>query len=300
MTISWKTIGNVSNCVNIALVSCFAVAIFVFGEQLLEKGVLDPNWFEDGYCTAEGHSSADQMHFEAGLSMVATFVPIALLLFVNAGRVALEEKRGGTKNATADDDLEDLYTNVKYGMVGIVSHAIAHFLIWEAIRAGIFPDGDTRGIDDLKQSSVFSVVRKILPGFVMFFVPIMKSYMRHTSLPVVVLLAFVAQTSSLHLPMKYGFSCALSYFFAGFSLDQLLFVPTHKKNFAYAIYPLLTVIPSILLAWFEATSCTSSSLLVKHGHSLFDSWVGVSYSLYAGITHLYVNNTSKADVKKIV
>jgi len=181
----------------------------------------------------------------------------------------------------------------------VVCHAMGHFLMFEAIRAGVYPDGNVRGIDDLRQSTMLSVARKILPGFVLFFTPLMKSYMRNTSMPLVVLAAFVSQYGSLHSPMKYGFSFGLSSFFIGFSLDQLLALPSKEKGFAFAIYPLVTVIPSILFAWFECTSCSSSWILMKYGHSAFDSWLGVSYNMYAVITHLYLNNTSKIRVKKI-
>jgi len=289
---SWQSIGNVAHFVNIALVFCYATSIFAYGEQLHEKGVIDSRWFEEGYCRAE-QTSAGQMHFDAAFAMILTFVPIAFLLYLHSKNGSIKED----SKSRVNEDTDDLYANVKYGMVGVVSHAIGHFLIWEGIRAGVFPDGEMRGIDDLKQSSALLVVRKILPGYIFFFAPLTKSYMRHTSVPLVLLFAKFGQFASLFAPMKYSFVFGMSFFFVAFSLDKLLFVPASKKNFSYAIYPMVTVIPSILLAWFEATLCSSSMLLTNFGHSFFDSWLGVSYILYAVIAHLHLSRISKVSVK---
>ena len=295
--ISWQTIGNNAHLVNIALVCCYATCILVYGEQLKEQGIIDSRWFEEGFCRAE-LDTADQMHLNAGLAIIATFTTIALLLYRRLYVNATPLDSVGTKSVTEKNEgLDDLYANAKYGMVGVLGHALGHFLISEAIRSGFYPDGDLRGIDDLRKSSALTVARKIIPGYIFFWIPMIKSYMRHTSLFGVILVALVAQIASLFTPMKYGFAFSLSYFFTGFSLDQFLFVPASKKNFAYAVYPLVTVIPTILLAVFEATSCSSSPILMAFGHCFLDSWLGVSYNLYAGLAYFYLAKMSKPQLK---
>ncbi len=68
-------------------------------------------------------------------------------------------------------------------------------------------------------------------------------------------------------------------FFAGLSFDQLL-LPNNEKGFEYALWPILTVVPSGIFTWIEAIGCTTSPLMKDHGHVIYDVYMTTSYIFF--------------------
>ena len=283
-----RIVGNALHVLNILLISCYGTAILIFGQRLQDANrLLDQRWFEEGFC-APTDTAIDQTHLDSGLVLAMIAFPFVFVLYRSASSKEMQEQSDSVNEEEEewddddddDDEMAMVHNYVSYAMLGLLGHAAGHFLIYESIRIGIYPEGDVRGIDDLKGESIPMVLRKIVPGYIVFWTPLIKSYMQNTRWPIILLLAKVALFGSLLVPLKFGFAFAQCFFFLGLSLDQLFSVPTHKKNFAYALYPLVTVLPSNMLSWLECTSCSSSSLMTSFGHANYDVLMGSSYAIY--------------------
>ncbi len=184
---------------------------------------------------------------------------------------------------------------VMYAMLGVVGHAVGHFLISHSMTIGIYPEGGTRGIDDLKESSIALATFKILPGYLFFWVPLLKSYMQNSGWTSIFIFAAIAVAGSLMLPLRLGFAFAQCFFFLGLSIDQLCSVSRERKTFAYALYPFVTVLPSVILSMLECTRCSSSgSFWAAYGHVLYDSFMALSYPLFYALCSLYYNKKDGA------
>ena len=291
---SWKFIGNLAHCVNIVLVFCYGLSVLVYGKQLQDSGrILDERWLEEGFCKPE-NTGVEQMHLDSGLTLALISFPFIVYLYRTSRRDSLKHYDDG-------DEYSEMFAVKKFinsAMVGVIGHALGHFIILESIRVGIYPQADLTGIDDMKNDSIGLILRKLLPGYVFFWVPLISSYMQNASWVLVLLFAQVALLGSLHVPLKFGFAFAQCFFFFGLSLDQLFCVSADKKTFAFALYPLITVLPSITFSLAEATSCSSLPLMKAYGHVVYDAYMGVSYIMYYGICQKYYNKFKNEKVKE--
>lgn len=290
-------VGNTAHAINIALVLCYGITVLGYGETFQDSGILDSRWYEEGFCKPES-TSADQMHLDSGIALSIFACPLLLFSYFKA-RGLLSEGSAEKKDTVLKESATVTYHDyIRNATVGVVGHTLGHFIIMESIRFGIYPDGDTRGIDDLKKDSIWLNVVKIFPSYVLFWIPLIKSYMQNASWRLATLVAFIAVFGGLHLQLRFGFAYTQCFLFLSLSVDQLLCVPTKKKDsFAFAAYPLITVIPSILFSWKEASSCSSSPLMRRYGHVVYDSWMGFSYALYIGACHVYYTNVSEVESK---
>ena len=165
-----------------------------------------------------------------------------------------------------------------WATLGALGHAAGHALIANALRLGIYPEGHVRGLDDLlNDPSWLRACAKILPAYPLFWMPLVQTYMANTARNRVALVALVVMVGSLLIPIKYGFAYTQAVLFVGLSVDQLL-LPAKEKGFEYALWPVLTVIPSGILSWVEATGCTTHPIM-RHwgGHVAYDVVMGSSY-----------------------
>ena len=81
--------------------------------------------------------------------------------------------------------------------------------------------------------------------------------------------------------MRFGFAYTQSVLFVGLSVDQLHLSAGEKAAFGYALWPLMTVIPSGIMSWIEATGCTTHPLMRQfRGHVAYDALMASSYILY--------------------
>mmetsp|Transcript_14261 Transcript_14261/g.21420 ORF Transcript_14261/g.21420 Transcript_14261/m.21420 type:complete len:293 (+) Transcript_14261:126-1004(+) len=277
---SWKFIGNLAHCINIVLVFCHGLSVLV----LQDSGrILDGRWLEEGFCKPE-NTSVEQMHLDSGLALALISFPFIVYLY----RASRRDMHKYYDDGHEYSEMSAVNNYVNNAMVGVIGHALGHFIIFESIRVGMYPQADLTGMDDLKNDSIGLILRKILPGYIFFWTPLIKSYMQHASWVLVLLFAQVALLGSLHVQLKFGFAFAQCFFFFGLSLDQLLCVSAEKKTFAFALYPLITVLPSIIFSLAEATACSSLPLLKAYGHIVYDTYMGFSYILYYGICQKYV------------
>ena len=279
MPLKLDLVGNTAHAINIALVLCYGIAVLGYGEQCQVSGILDSRWYEEGFCKPES-TSADQMHLDSGVALSIFACPLLFFIYFKMLRTH--------KDSFGEDSKIMYHDYIRNAFGGVVSHAFGHFIIMESIRLDVWPDGDVKVMDYMK----------MFPPTLFLWIPLIKSYMQHASWTTVLIFTLMAVFGSLHLQLRFGFAYTQCFLFLSLSVDQLLCVPTAKKDsFAFAAYPLITVIPSILFSWKEASTCSSSPLMRKYGHVVYDSWMGFSYALYIGACYVYYTNVSKAENK---
>ena len=281
-SMSYRLVGNTAHAVNILVVFFYGqMTIFSEKNSSGQIQVLDSRWLEEGFCIPE-NSNVEDMHLDSGLILsLISFAFIAFLYWTNLKEVQIvDDENIDSVNSEKDNEMEKVFKYVVVAMVGVVGHAFGHFLIFESIRAGMYPDGDTVGMMDMKNDSIFLVMRKTIPGYLLFWVPLIKSYMQNTSWTVSLLLAKLAMFMSLQNPIKFGFAFAQCFFFLCLSIDQLVFVQKEDKGLAFAVYPFVTVLPNLLISCIEAKTCSTLPLMKAAGHVLYDAYMGCSYVLF--------------------
>jgi len=270
---------------------------------------LDERWFREGYCAP---TSKDMVatHVESGttMSLCLIFCLLVYFSFLKNDASKITMTTGAKKN------MEQVNSYVFYYALGNVGHAFVHFLIANAIHRGFFPPGDMSGMDDLldpKNTPNYLVAMfKILPGLLFFWIPILKSYMTHVPWKHIIILSIPSYYGTLVVPMKLGFTYAQTVLFCGSALDNLFFVPTdQKEQVAYMLWPFVVVIPSMATSLLESTMCTSNSVMMRLGHSVFDATLVLSCGLFYLICwwrfvhcddeHIDGSNESEKKMKKV-
>mmetsp|Transcript_10346 Transcript_10346/g.14518 ORF Transcript_10346/g.14518 Transcript_10346/m.14518 type:complete len:296 (-) Transcript_10346:1342-2229(-) len=281
-----STVGNIGHTLNISSILIYASIVFIFGQQRHDPnskttgGVLDQRWEEEGYCRSEG-ATITQTHLDSGAAMALILI-LFMAYFLRVKRQTSIPKLSSSN--AADMEIVDNY--VMYAMLGVVAHAFAHFLIYTGLTLGVYPDGEIRGIDDLRESSIATILSKSLPVFFGWNF-LLKSYMQSAGWLTILIIASSTVSGFLYIPFKFGFPFAQCILFFGHSLDQLFFVRREKKTFAYAIYPFLTVLPSVILSILECTQCSSRFYWAAYGHVIYDVFMALSYPIFYSFCSIY-------------
>jgi hypothetical protein len=189
---------------------------------------------------------------------------------------------------------------VFHAILGAMGHAAGHALIANAIRLQVYPPGHMTPFDAVRDDPIWIALAKLGPGYPLFWMPLVQTYMSNTAKGRVALVAFLCMLGSLFLPTRLGFAYTQSVLFAGLSIDQLL-LPASEKGFVYTLWPIMTVIPSAVFSWIEATGCTTYPIMVKFGgHVVYDAFMASSYVLFYLICWLRyeVHSISICKVKK--
>ncbi len=133
---------------------------------------------------------------------------------------------------------------------------------------------------------------KHVPGYFLFWIPLIKTYMGNVSKASVMGFAFLVMVGAMQLPLKFGFSYSLVVLFAGQALDQLLCLRKEaKENLEFMVWPLVTLLPNFYISVMESMWCGASGvgrgdsfwlggLFERHGHLIFDGYMAISYSVY--------------------
>ena len=289
-----STIGNVGHALNIIFIVIYASIVFFFGQQKHDNNfktvdaetrtggrvgevVLDQRWEEDGFCRPHG-TDIIQTHIDSGL--VLTVILFLFITFLYSKQTHISKTNAA--------EMEIVHNYVIYALIGVMGHACGHFLISSNMANGNYPEWGTRRIDDLKESSIAIATLKILPGYLCFWIPLLKSYMQNAQWPAIFVLAAFGITGSVMIPVQLGFSFAQCYFFLGLNLDQLFFERKEKKTFAYTLYPFVTVLPSAILSILECVRCSSpGSIWAEYGHVMYDLYMGLSYPLFYAVCAVY-------------
>ena len=176
--------------------------------------------------------------------------------------------------------MDDATERVKWALVGAIGHASGHFILAVTKRNGLLPSGEVSAMDEfLAEDCNWVTFAKHIPGYLFFWIPLVKTYMYNVSSNSVALFAFVVLLGGWQIPLKFGFSYTLIVLFAGQALDQL-FLSRCRKGFEYMLWPLLTLLPNFILSVLESQLCTGSEVFRTHGHLIFDEYMAASYSAY--------------------
>lgn len=247
------------NLLNIALYGGSLLA-YTYSSNPTET-VFDKLWLQAGFCLQHEDIDYRTTHDLSGYAMVLIgLFGIAVQQFLSR-RSVTEANNSKKYDMTKANDL------TFWALVGALGHAFGHFLISHATRKNFYPPAQTTFLDDLLQTeSMLEVIGKACPGYPLFWIPLVSTYMMNTAKGRVALVALVCWMGSLFMQVRFGFSYTQSVLFAGLSIDQLLLSRDDKDCFEYAMWPLITTLPNGAFAWFESLACSSSPIMQQHGH----------------------------------
>jgi hypothetical protein len=266
MSQHYATIGSLLHAVNLVNIAVYGSTLYLYGNDP-SAGGFDREWLREGFCLPHGDRPYLTTHDLSGYLMIgAAFIGLGILHY-------LGRKEQGLKLVRA-------HRLTFWALCGAIGHAAGHFLIANGKRMNIYPSPDERFIDDLRNSTFLMALGKAGPGYPLFWIPLVKTYMMNTAQGRVAVVAFLANTFALFMPTKFGFSYTQAVLFGGMSIDQLMLPAVEKDTFEFALWPLLTTIPNGIFAWVECLTCTTSPMMQQHGHVLYDLYMVSSYTLF--------------------
>jgi len=279
----------------------YGKAMFQYGDK--DDSPFDERWLREGFCRPED-SDVEEMHLNSGLVMATISFPFIAFLYwkhLQSTSKCIEDVQEEEDHSDQKDDNEaDLVKGGEYtqdeaqqyttnAMIGVIGHAMGHFIILEALKNDVYPEGSMKPIDALRNDSLVMLLKKMTSGYFFFWIPLLKSYMQNTSWAMVFIFAAFVKCGALQIPAKFGFAYAQCCFFLSFSIDQLLSIPKEKKGLAFALYPLVTVVPSLIISWYEATACSTSTIMRLYGHVIYDGFMALSYIFFYVLCSLLEN-----------
>mmetsp|Transcript_23023 Transcript_23023/g.38058 ORF Transcript_23023/g.38058 Transcript_23023/m.38058 type:complete len:289 (+) Transcript_23023:64-930(+) len=270
MMVSFRAIGNSLHVVNILNIALYGLLLYKYGNDANAGVVFDEEWLKEGFCLPHEERNFRTTHDLSGYLMVA----LASMGFLIHGYLRHQAEKEGRNTSMAPADQLTFWA-----LIGALGHAAGHFIISNAKRHEFYPPSDERFIDDLMRSTLPEAIMKAGPGYPLFWIPLVKTYMMNTARDRVALLALVFQFGIFFVPVKFAFSYTQAVLFGGMSIDQLL-MGRKEKGFEYAFWPLLTVIPNSIFAWVESTTCTSGFVMKHHGHIVYDFYMVSSYIVF--------------------
>jgi len=285
--------------------------ISLYGSLLYKYGrkseLFDRQWLEAGFCLQRDNNKTINKngdyyrttHDVCGYVIILISVlGLALQQFLSRRSKGNSSSSGGSSSSSSSCSIHTSKADALtfWALVGLLGHAFGHFLIANGIRYDFYPPPTETFMDDLLQSSVLEAIGKAVPGYFLFWMPLVSTYMMNTAKGRVAGVAFCCWIGSLFVQTRFGFSYAQSVLFAGLSIDQLL-LPKSEKGFEYALWPLITTLPNGAIAWIESLSCSSSPLMKQHGHLVYDVYMAISYIVFYLICWVRTNYFVRASTK---
>lgn len=260
---SYSVIGNGLHVLNLLNIALYGSILYNFGS--VGSGVFDDNWLQRGFCNPHEGIPYRTTHDYSGHAMaLISIVGLAMQQWLS---------RKSTADLTKADNL------AFWALVGGLGHAFGHYHIAFAFRENFFPPADVTFMDDLLQGTLIEAIYKALPGYPLFWMPLVGTYMHNTARGRVAIVALFCWLGSIMMQVRFGFSYTQAVLFAGLSIDQMM-LPEPEKGFEYALWPLMTTVPNGILAWVESTACTSSPLMKQYGHLIYDIYMASSYVFF--------------------
>jgi hypothetical protein len=237
-------------------------------------------------------------HDQSAYAML--FIALSGLLVRQYNKIVRTKKISG-RDSTTTNLADQLFVRASIGALG---HASGHLLISHGQRHGYYPQPHETFWTSTQDNSIFIKLSYAIPGFLFFWVPLIQTYMMHATRRRVVIVAVIAQMVVLHIPVRFGFSYTQTILFAGMSIDQLLHNSSsssvsnhhHTDAWEYALWPIITVIPSTIMSLVECMGCTKTNFLgmKTYGHVVYDIVMALSYVVYYWITCYWQANAPKA------
>ncbi|KAL9182187.1 hypothetical protein ACHAXT_012839 [Thalassiosira profunda] len=276
----YRRIGDAAHVALLAAIVAYAADVSRLMQGRSPWLSFDSEWTRDGFCMPHDEVPLLTTHERSGFFMIA----MSLLGF---GLMRILKDETGR--------MDDATERVKWALVGAIGHASGHFILAVTKRNGLLPSGEVSAMDEfLAEDCNWVTFAKHIPGYFLFWIPLVKTYMYNVSSNSVALFAFVVNVLGMQMPLKFGFSYTLIVLFAGQALDQL-FLPRCQKGFEYRLWPLITLLPNFILSVLESQLCTGSEVFRTHGHLIFDGYMAASYSAYYFCCWLWNRGVAKAE-----
>jgi hypothetical protein len=279
LSLSYRQWGNAFHSLNLCGILAYASLMANHHQYVdsswLEYGFCEPLHLEPKYWTT---------HDQSAYIMISIALSGLLLRHFNH-----HHSRNGSENneSTTSTSLADqLFVRASIGALG---HASGHLLISHGHRHGYYPQPHETFWTSTQDNSLWIKLSYAVPGYLFFWIPLIQTYMMHSSRRWVVILAAIAQLVVLHIPVRFGFAYTQIVLFAGMSIDQLLHslsVSNHHhyadETWDYALWPILTVIPSTIMSLVECMGCTTTNFMgmKTYGHVVYDTVMASSYVFY--------------------
>lgn len=279
MILSYRAIGDALHVVNLLNISLYGSLLYLYGDR---PGVIfDEEWLKQGFCLPH-----ENVHFRTTHDF-SGYVMVVIALIGLAVQQYLSQQRTNTNLTNKADRL------VFWAFMGALGHAAGHFIIANAKRRNFYPSNENETfLHDLVGGTLLEAVEKVGPGYFLFWIPLVKTYMMNAAQGRVALVALFFNVGAVLVPVKFGFSYTQAVLFGGMSMDQLS-LPLKEKGFEYALWPIITTIPNGIFSWIESVGCTSSILMQRHGHIVYDLYMASSYPIFYIICWLRNNNRAK-------
>jgi hypothetical protein len=284
MILSYRAIGDALHVVNLLNISLYGSLLYLYGDR---PGVIfDEEWLKEGFCLPHENVPFRTTHDLSG------YVMVVMALIGLAVQQYLSQQRTTNTNLT-NNKVDRL---VFWAFMGALGHAAGHFIIANAKRRNFYPSNENESfLHDLVKGTLLEAVAKVGPGYFLFWIPLVKTYMMNAAQGrvLVALVALFFNVGAVLVPVKFGFSYTQAVLFGGMSMDQLLSLPRKEKGFEYALWPIITTIPNGIFSWIESVGCTRSILMQRHGHIVYDLYMASSYLIFYVICRLRNNNRAK-------
>ena len=218
---AYRRVGNALHIAVLASIAIYGVAIWNLlsldaGERRESSSLLgpylnakqpmwwlsfDPHWMRDGFCMPHEEIPLLTTHERSAFLMVALSICGFILLH------SLKDPQHKMQNAKE---------RVKWALVGAIGHAAGHIILAVTKRHGLLPSGDVSAVDEFRADDCnFVTYAKHIPGYFLFWIPLVKTYMYNVSQNYVAGFAALIWIGGMQLPLKFGFSYTLIVLFAG-------------------------------------------------------------------------------------
>jgi hypothetical protein len=159
---SFGAIGDSLHVVNLLNIALYGSVLYRYGNDE-GGGVFDEEWLKEGFCLPRGNVPYQTTHDLSGDIMVG----IALV------GIGIQQYMSQSRNKEGMARADQL---TFWALIGALGHAAGHFIISNVKRQDFYSPGNERFINDLMRSTVPEAIMKAGPGYALFWIPLVKTY----------------------------------------------------------------------------------------------------------------------------
>ena len=286
-TTFYAAVGDAGHSVSVLSALVFAGAVLRYAGDPESTVLFDPQWKADGFCVAGKDSPFWTSHD------VCLYLDVAMALLLGVFYMLLKSTEG----------LAAANKYIAANVVGVVAHGMGHGAIARAIRqqvgdvGGSVTEGQRTLLVRLQEDALLDVVVFAFP-FLIFWVGLLWASMPQSKKGFIIVASILAQLGNTLVPVHLAFTYVQTVLLLCFSVNQTN-LDSREKGFAYALYPFLVAIPTIMVGWIESTQCSSFVRSTFHGHVIYDGYIAVSLIIWYLVCYLQAKRKLGED-KKIV
>jgi hypothetical protein len=272
-------VGNAAHSLSLVSTLVFAYAVVVYIDQQDDKSFFDAQWKEQGFCIAAPDVPYWTSHD------LCLYVDTVAALLLGLAYYALHSATG----------MESANAIVFPGIPGVFAHGLGHGALAAAMRSMTKEDIAAKSSFELLSGKTTAEAVAMLLPFVIFWLCLLKASMPNVRMYVVAGLSAVALIGNLIVAQNLGFTYVQTILLLCFSGNQLLTVPS-KKDFAYAMYPVLVSLPLSLVGWMESTQCQAFVRERMFGHVVYDAFIPFGMMTFYLLCYIQATGTTTTSV----